>query len=185
MAATTRVGCRPGGRSVPLTPAPRARLGARGALAAALLAGLLLPACRSAARFAPSLPPGLPDLRTWEKSEGVAELDNPRRVVEYELYVGPVRQGVYGVTRYRITLADPEARRASNLSANEKLQWDVDGREVRRFECLSEREGRGAPCRWAEYARGSAEYDAEMRPLLSVYALHAALLRRRDAEQGR
>lgn len=162
----------------------RSRLGACGALAA-LLAGLSLPACRSAARFVSSLPPGLPDLQTWEKSEGVAEFDHPRRVVEYELYVGPVRQGVYGVTRYRITLVDPAARRASGLSANEKLQWDVDGRDVRRFECLPEQEGRRAPCRWTEYARGSAEYDAEMRPLLSIYALHSALLQRRDAERGR
>lgn len=163
--------------------APRSRLGASGALAVALFAALL-PACRSAARFTPELPPGLPDVRMWERSEGVAEFDHPRRVVEYELYVGPVRKGVYGVTRYRITLADPEARRATSLTANEKLQWDVDGREVRRFECLPGPEGRRAPCRWTEYARGSAEYDAEMRPLLSIYALHAALLQRRDAERG-
>jgi hypothetical protein len=162
-----------------------ARLGACGALAVALLAASLLPACRSAAHFTPELPAGLPDVRTWEKSEGVAELDDPRRVVEYELYVGPVRKGVYGVTRYRITLADPEARRTTGVTANEKLQWDVDGREVRRFECLAGPAGRPAPCRWTEYARGSTEYDAEMRPLLSVYALHSALLRRRDAERGR
>lgn len=150
-----------------------------------LLAALLPPACRTAARFTPDLPGGVPDLRTWERSEGVAVLDHPRRIVEYELYVGPVRQGVYGVTRYRITLEDPEARRATGVSANEKLQWDVDGREVRRFECLPIREGRRPGCRWTEYARGSAEYDAEMRPLLSIYSLHAALLRRRDEERSR
>jgi len=155
----------------------------RSALALALLAAFM--ACRSASRFTAALPPGLPDVRAWDKSEGTAELDDPRRLVEYELYVGPVRPGVYGVTRYRITLADPEARRTTGLTANEKLQWDVDGGEVRRFECLAERDNRRAPCRWKEYARGSAEYDAEMRPLLSIYALHAALLRRRDAERGR
>jgi hypothetical protein len=155
------------------------------ALACALLAVLLQPACRSASRFAVQLPPSVPDVRSWEKTEGVAELDRPRRIVEYELYVGPMRQGVYGVTRYRITIVDPEARRASGLSANEKLQWDVDGREVRRFECLPEHEGRQAPCRWTERARGSAEYDAELRPLLSIYSLHVALLHRREGERSR
>jgi hypothetical protein len=155
------------------------------ASALALLAAASLTVCRSSARFTPELPPGMPDLRTWEKSTGMAELDDPRRVVEYELYVGPERSGVYGVARYRIAITNPELRRASGLTANEKLQWDVDGRKVRRFECVPEPESRRQPCRWKEYPRGSPEYDAEMRPLLSIYALHAALLHRREAEQGR
>jgi hypothetical protein len=129
--------------------------------------------------FVATLPQGLPDLRTWEKSTGWAELDSPRRTVEYELYVGPQRQGVYSVTRYRITIKDPHEQRKSGITPIEKLQWDLDGRDVRRFECAPP-SGRGAHCTWKQIPTGSPEYLREMPVLLSVYGLHRRLLYERD-----
>jgi hypothetical protein len=155
------------------------------ALGPLLLAAWATAGCRSAGGFAPHLPPDLPDLGGWERSEGVAELDGPRRTVEYQLFVAPGRLGVYGVTRYRITLADAAERRAGGLPGHEMLQWDRDGRDVRRYACVPADAPRQPACRWRELARGSREYDDELRPLLSIYALHAALLRQRDDERAR
>jgi hypothetical protein len=141
-----------------------------------VLAALIMAACRSGG-FAPVLPPALPDVSAWEKSSGRADFDDPPGSVEYELYVAPHRQGVYSVTRYRITPGRGAA------SEHEKLQWDEDGRKVHRYACVPQ--PHGGACRWQEFAKGSLEYDRELPSLLAVYRLHALLLRQRDARRAR
>jgi len=137
--------------------------------AAALV--LLLAACASGGhRFTARLPHGLPDISRWEKSAGSAEFKAPDRSLEYELYVAPQRPSVYSVTRYRV-------REAGAVPANEKLQWDRDGRDVRRYECVAD--AGDAACRWREFSHGSKEYDGELSTLVAVYFLHAELLHRR------
>jgi hypothetical protein len=131
-------------------------------------------ACAGSVRFSPRLPDGVPDVSRWQKSSGSAELGSPRVTIDYELYVSPARPAVYSLTRYRIT-----PRQASQRQY-EKLQWDKDGREVHRYECAPVAPGRAHPCRWREFAKGSAEYDGELGGLLSVYSLHSSLLWRRE-----
>ena len=143
--------------------------------AAALL--LLLAACASGGhRFEVRLPPELPDISRWERSAGRAQLGAPGGSVDYELYVSPARPSVYSVTRYR--LSDAAAG-----PANEKLQWDRDGRDVRRYECVPD--AGAAACRWQEFAHGSREYNGELSTLVAVYFLHAELLHRRAGEPWR
>lgn len=125
-------------------------------------------------RFTPHLPDGVPDVSRWEKATGSAELGEPRYLVEYELYVSPTRSGVYGLTRYRFS------RVGAAQPASEKLQWDRDGRDVRRYECAPSDAAHRQPCQWRELPRGSAEYIGELGSLMSVYNLHVVLLRQRD-----
>jgi len=139
----------------------------------------LVTSCRTAG-FATALPVGLPDMTGWEKSAGSAEFENPRRSVAYEVFVHPDRPAVYSVTRYRIRLLTPDAA-AERLGWDEKLQWDRDGKDVRRFRCEAPAGSASQRCRWRELPRGSAEYDLEMPAILSIYALHARLLAERDA----
>lgn len=150
-----------------------------GLLVAASGLACLTASCRTAA-FSAGLPAGLPDVTGWEKSSGSAELSNPRRSVDYELFVHPDRPAVYSIIRYRIRLLTPGAT-VPQSDRNEKLQWDRGGADVRRYMCEP---GQGAPsesCRWRELARGSAEYDIEMPQIISIYWLHARLLREREA----
>ncbi len=135
--------------------------------------GLVLVACASRVRFS-KLPPGLPDVSQWETSSGSVEFPNPPVLLEYQLYVAPWRPSVYSVTRYRFS------PRNTKEVAHEKLQWDRNGLDVRRYECVPEDKTRPMPCRWEELPRGSAAYNGELVPLLSVYDTHAKLLRRRD-----
>ena len=142
---------------------------------AALLCAVLALACAGRTRFSAHLPPGLPDVSRWETSSGSMEFEDPPFSLEYQLYVAPARQSVYSVTRYRFT---PKSARQP---AHEKLQWDRNGVDVRRYRCVPETKARELPCRWEELLRGSAAYNEELGPLLSVYNTHAGLLRRRDA----
>lgn len=160
--------------------APAAHAG-RARLCVLALLGLaaLATACRTAG-FAAALPAELPDVTGWEKSIGSAELENPRRSVAYELFVHPDRPAVYSVTRYRIRLLT-QGDVAARHGQDEKLQWDRDGKDVRRYTCETPAEATSQPCRWRELARGSAEFDLEMPAILSVYALHAHLLSEREA----
>ena len=132
-------------------------------------------ACAGFARFSPRLPDGVPDVSRWERSRGSVEIGTPLYKIDYELYVSPLRPAVYSLTRYRFT------RKDARQPAHEKLQWDKDGREVHRYECAPEAPSRAHPCRWREFAHGSAEYDGELGSLLSVYNLHASLLNQREA----
>jgi hypothetical protein len=124
------------------------------------------------------LPDALPDISGWERSSGFAEFDAPRRSFEYELYVDPARGATYAVTRYWIRVDDPEERRKADITDTEKLQWDVDGRKLRRFECRPD-PGGGA-CMWVEFEFDSPEYRRELKPVLAIYALHRKLLHERD-----
>lgn len=145
-------------------------------------AACLTLSCASA-RFVTFLPEALPDISSWEKSHARAEFAGPRRTVEYELYVDPQRPAVYSVTRYRITYAEAAEQRASGQPEAEVLQWDKDGRDVRRFVCSPRGIPRPAgPCRWREMVKGGSEYQAVMPALLKIYSLHASLLRSRDDE---
>jgi len=124
------------------------------------------------------LPAILPDISTWERSSGFANFDSPKRRFEYELYVDPARGASYAVTRYRIHVEDPEERRRADITDTEKLQWDVDGRQLRRFEC---RPVPGADdCIWFEMAFDSPEYRRELQPILAVYSVHRNLLIERE-----
>jgi hypothetical protein len=124
------------------------------------------------------LPAILPDISTWERSSGAADFDSPKRRFEYELYVDPARGASYAVTRYRIHVDDPDERRRADLTDTEKLQWDVDGRRLRRFECRPV--AGGADCVWFEMAFDSTEYRRELQPILAVYAMHRNLLFERE-----
>ena len=149
----------------------------------ALAAVLTGPSCQGQAPTeAPSLvrhlPEVLPDISTWERSSGFAEFDAPRRSFEYELYVDPTREATYAITRYWIHVDDPDERRKADMTDTEKLQWDVDGRTLRRFECRPEPSG--APCVWFELERDTPEYHRELQPILAVYSIHRNLLRERE-----
>lgn len=134
---------------------------------------------RSLARHLPTV---LPDISTWERSSGFAEFDDPRRRFEYELYVDPLRGASYAVTRYWIHVDDPAERRKADITDTEKLQWDVDGRTLRRFECRPD--PAGGPCVWVEFEFDSPEYRRELKPILAIYAIHSGLLRDRE-QRGR
>jgi hypothetical protein len=54
---------------------------------------------------------------------------------------------------------------------SERLQWDRDGRDLRRFECV-ESATVGAPCAWREMEKGGAEYLGEVPILLQLYNAH-------------
>jgi hypothetical protein len=127
-----------------------------------------------------SFPAGVPDAAGWEMSSGAAAFEGPDHVVEYELYVSPERGGTYTFTRYRISFSEPEDSLRQEISATEKMQWDVDGRTVRRYECVGA-ERRSEPCDWREFKPESEEFKRETNNLLLVYALHQRLLRDRDA----
>jgi len=142
---------------------------------------LLLLGCRSGGYFVSYLPEALPDVSKWEKMSGSAEIKNPDGRLEYELFVNPVRLGQYSLSRYRFSPRLQSSRDAYPSSANEKLQWDRDGRDVRRFECL----GGGRKCDWRELPKGLAAYDSELAALLRVYALHSELLYQREQRAQR
>jgi hypothetical protein len=54
---------------------------------------------------------------------------------------------------------------------SERLQWDRDGRDLRRFECV-ESATVGAACAWREMEKGGAEYLGEVPILLQLYNAH-------------
>jgi hypothetical protein len=114
---------------------------------------------------------GLPDVTRWERVRGSFALEDPRGKVDYELYVAPARPSVYSVTRYRVTLEQ------ALQPAREKLQWDRNGLDVRRYECVPQTPAASRPCLWNEFARGSPEYVSELGALLGVYSMHARHVR--------
>jgi len=142
--------------------------------------GLALCTSTGPTGFTRDPPSDIPDTSTWETTTGFAELDAPHRTVEYQLFVGPRRTGLYEVVRYRIVVCDAAARARSGISANEKLQWDVDGGGIRRFECAPDASLGISACRWTELAAGTPEFYLETLEILSVYGLHSRLLHERD-----
>jgi hypothetical protein len=152
------------------------------AAAALALAGAAL-GCAVTARLAGHLPPDLPDVSRWERSDGEVEFVDPRRRVQYRLYVDPARPGVYAVTRYRIAHHDPAERLPGDHTDREQLQWHKADRDVRRYECAPVASGGG--CAWRELAKDSAEYKQMMPTLLQLYSLHSALLYERERQARR
>jgi hypothetical protein len=144
------------------------------AWAAAVLLALVVPLASFArpSTFSAGVPDQVPSVRGWERIAGdIAIVDPPTRV-EYEFYVNPDRPAAYEVVRYRITQQGPvsEWRR---YATSEKLQWDLDGHDVRRYECVpAAADGRGDQCRWREMAKGSKEYVLEVPVVLWLYGLH-------------
>jgi hypothetical protein len=122
--------------------------------------------------FTSRVPDGLPDFRNWERIVGDLEFASPRIAVQYEFFVNPERPATYEVVRYRVIQIDaPEDRR---YRSTEKLQWDRDGRDVRRFECAAERSG---ACGWRELEKGSNDYLVQVPVVMWLYGLHRQHIR--------
>jgi hypothetical protein len=135
-------------------------------LTLALLAATAAPI--AVAQFSGNVPAVVPSVAGWEKIAGELELERPRRAVQYEFYVNPQRRAVYEVVRYRVTERGPFREDQPRPIASEKLQWDRDGRDLRRFECVAE----GAGCAWHEMAKGGPDYLREVPTLMSLYNAH-------------
>jgi len=144
----------------------------------ATLAPLQERAPTEARSLAQHLPDAIPDISAWGRSSGFPELEAPRRRFEYELYVDPARAATYAITRYWIHVDDPEERRKADITDTEKLQWDVDGRTLRRFECRPDPSS--GPCLWVELEFDSPEFHRELKPVLAVYTIHRNLLHERE-----
>lgn len=119
--------------------------------------------------FSHDAPGVVPSTRGWERISGDVEFDTPRIAVRYEFLVNPERPLIYEIVRYRVTrLGGADGARTDG---NEKLQWDRDGRDLRRFECLSHGPA-DRPCAWREMDKDAAEYRDEVPMLLKIYAAH-------------
>jgi hypothetical protein len=125
--------------------------------------------------FAPAVPEGVPSVLGWERVAGEADFKDPDVSVRYEFFVRPGRAGAYEVVRYRF--AGPAA---GDYALHERLQWDVNGREVHRYECRPV-VAEPRACRWHELSRDSAAYRDEVRVVLWLYDLHRRLREARDA----
>lgn len=145
----------------------------RGRVAGLVTSLLCCAGCGSSSTFSYTLPAGVPSLQGWEKSEARAELDGPSRIVEYQLFVRPGRGATYEVIRYRIAYADPRESERLGDTPNERLQWDLNGRTLRRFELIPTAQG----ARWEELAAGSQRYTRETGVILALMGLHRKLLR--------
>ena len=122
------------------------------------------------AQFSKKVPVAIPSVQGWERITGDLTFASPRVDVQYEFYVNPERQAAYEVVRYRVTDRDPN-RRGRRYPATEKLQWDRDGHDVRRFECVP-RSSAPAACAWEEMEKGGADYLREVGVLLWLYGEH-------------
>jgi hypothetical protein len=118
------------------------------------------------------LPPGLPNIEGWEKNEAHGELAAPRGTIAYQLFVRPGREAVYEVIRYRMTFADAREAARAGYNSNEHLQWDLNGRTLRRFELVPTPQG----SRWEELDAGSERYRRETGMILGVLGLHRKVL---------
>jgi len=121
--------------------------------------------CAAASAFSPTLPAALPNLAGWEKHGARGIIENPRRIVDYELFVRPGREATYEVIRYRI---HPAAGSGADPSAGEKLQWDLDGRNLRRFELVTDAGG----SHWEEISKTSDGYARETKVIIALLSLH-------------
>jgi hypothetical protein len=136
----------------------------------------LVASAAPAGGFVDHLPEGVPDLGRLSKASGSAELENGTSL-EYELYYD-TRRGNYEIIRYRVSGWDGGGE--GPYSANERLQWQAQVKDVRRYECEPSASG---GCRWRELARSGAEYRREVRIVMWVLGLHNRLLHER--EEGR
>jgi hypothetical protein len=141
------------------------------ALTAAILALGAGPVAEPA-HFSASVPEGTPSVLGWERIAGELEVASPHVLLQYEFYVNPERQAAFEVVRYRITDlgAVPEGRR---FPATEKLQWDLDGRDLRRWECVPHPD---SGCRWREMGKDSLDYAREVPVILWIYGQYRRVM---------
>jgi hypothetical protein len=130
------------------------------ALATGPLAGL--------PQFTPAVPAGIPPMGGWERIAGELEFESPRLSVQYEFWVNPERPAIYELVRYRVVEMGPVAPGRA-YPVTEKLQWDRDGRDIRRFECVAEP---GGGCAWREMAKGGQDYVREVPVVMWLYGVH-------------
>jgi len=117
--------------------------------------------------FSRAAPKSIPSVAGWQRITGDLELQRPHVSVQYEFYVNPDRPVIYEVVRYRVTRLGPGT---DGLSSNEKIQWDRDGRDLRRFECVLDDAAHG--CAWQEMEKGGRDYVDEVPMLMQLYAAH-------------
>jgi hypothetical protein len=139
------------------------------AFAAAILAVTTAPF--AVAQFSKKVPMAIPSVQGWERITGDLEFESPRVAVQYEFYINPARPAAYEVVRYRVTDLGPARTDKPRYPTTEKLQWDRDGRDVRRFECVENSAGE-AGCAWQEMEKGGADYLREVPVLLWLYGAH-------------
>ena len=140
-------------------------MGAFKACVAAILALATGPLAERA--FTRRVPDPVPSFQGWERIAGDVEIETPRISIQYEFFVNPERPATYEVVRYRVIERDPAENR--RYPTTEKLQWDRNGRDVRRFECVAAGDG----CTWRELEKGSKEYLLEVPVILWIYGLHS------------
>jgi hypothetical protein len=167
----TKSGCTPGASAYHLS------VRALKALALAALAATATPL--AVLQFAKHVPAAIPSVVGWERITGDLVLQDPRVEVQYEFYVNPARPAAYEVVRYRVTDHGPVPKGRTRYPTTEKLQWDRDGRDVRRFECVANAAAEGAGCAWKELEKGGADYTREVPVLLWLYGVHHKTLRNR------
>jgi hypothetical protein len=136
---------------------------------------LVVAAAADTLPFASHLPDAMPDVSHWTKVSGSAELDDGTAAMQYELYVNPGGSAAYELIRWRITGWDG-GRGGAPYSSDERLQWQVAQKDLRRYQCEPQPAGR---CNWRELTKDTREYHAEMPMVLWVLSVHQALLRSR------
>jgi hypothetical protein len=144
-------------------------VGALKTVAVALLAVTATPL--AVAHFVTNVPDVVPSVEGWERIDGDFELKKPHVAVQYEFYVNPERPAIYEVVRYRVTELGTRGKGNHAYPTTEKLQWDRDGRDLRRFECVASAAA-GGECVWRELEKGGNDYLREVGVLLWLYDLH-------------
>lgn len=128
--------------------------------------------------FVRHLPEGVPDLARFSKASGSAEMENGS-TLEYELYY-QAHRGNYEIIRYRLSGWDGGGSGAP-YSTNERLQWQAQVKELRRYVC----EPAATGCRWRELPKDGDEYRRELEVVMWVLSLHRRLLYEREAASPR
>ena len=136
-------------------------------VAALVLVGTASPI---AGGFSKEVPRGVPSVKGWMQISGDVEFGEPRVAVRYQFFVNPARPAAYEVVRYRVTPLGA-AGSVPPAPGNEKLQWDRDGRDLRRFECVASVAADGG-CAWKEMDKGGAAYRTEVGLLIPLYNAH-------------
>jgi len=152
--------------------------------AALLLLAVVGPACATAPGLSRRLPrevPAAETLAAWERAGG--EAMDGERVVVYELYVNPVRPGLYEVTRFRVDRFEgPAGGRTRRVKETEKLLWNARPGTREPLVCYERAARRGwpplglRPWPWRRLDPGTAEYRSAMLTAIRVYNLHRARL---------
>ena len=149
-----------------------------------LLLAALAPACASSTALTRGLPRAVPAAETvagWEGAAGEAE--DGEHVIVYELYVNPLRPGLYEITRFRLDRLEGAAEaRQRRVGRTETLIWNARPGTREPLVCYERASRRGwrtlwlRKWSWRRLVPGSSEYQAAMFTALRVYGLHRARL---------